>query len=292
MILKHKILAIAVLTLVLGCSDSNASNSVIEEASQVNTESQNPIKVENTKTDNSQTNSSQNQIVAVEKKKINNQLQKQPLEVENTEKTNKSQKQSVATEKNQSDAVNDTFIIPGKRIGLITAKTTRADLVEIYGETNLKDDVILRGEGTISFPVTKINSTTPGALTIFWTDESRNKISHISGIGRQWKTLDGLGIGTSIDGLSDVLGKFKLTGFAWDNGGFVYLEGTNLSKDKNTLGLRLAPDTNLITKYQKQFSAVSGDSIFSSTNPNLKPLDVRISQMIVTFDRNISPDMY
>ncbi|MGB6298503.1 MAG: hypothetical protein WBF90_20290, partial [Rivularia sp. (in: cyanobacteria)] len=245
------------------CSDDNAnsvsSNSVQKENSQTATQPSNPVTIEEQNT-GTQTNSSQNQPVEAKVDYLK--------------------------------PVNDTFVIPGKRIGLITADTTRADLVELYGETNLKDDLVLRGEGTVSFPITKVNSTTPGALTIFWTDESRSKISHVSGIGSQWKMLEGgPGIGTSMSGLREILGEFELNGFGWDYGGFVDLEDTNLSKYKDKLALRLSPDQNAFSKHQKQFNAVSGDSKFSSTNPNFKPLDVRVSEMVVTFDKNISPDM-
>ncbi|MBV6622256.1 MAG: hypothetical protein KI793_04750 [Rivularia sp. (in: Bacteria)] len=261
----NKSLAVIALALIVGCSDkdsvnSTTVNSIPQETSQAATQSSNPV-AQKPQTSNSQVNSSQNQ--------------------------------PATSGVDYLKPVNDTFVIPGKRIGLITADTTRADLVKIHGETNLKDDVVLRGEGTVSFPVTKVNPTTPGALTIFWTDESRNKISHVAGFGRQWKTLEGsLGPGTSMSGLREILGEFKLNGFAWDNGGFVYLEGTNLSKYKDKLALRLNPGENAFTKNQKQFAAVSGDSIFSSTNPNFKPLDVRVSNMIVTFDKNISPGMF
>jgi len=296
MIPMNKSLAIVALILTVGCSDNNTANSVSsnpvqEETPQAAIQPSNPVAVEKPQT----ANSPQRQVVAENNfrktdNSQNNSSQNQPVAVENSQ-NNSSQNQPVGGGVDYLKPVNDTFIIPGKRIGLITADTTRTDLVELYGATNLKDDVVLRGEGTISFPVTKVNSTTPGALTIFWTNESRNKISHVSGFGRQWKTLDSLGPGTSIDGVSDVLGKFELNGFAWDNGGFVYLEGTNLSKHKSKLGLRLSPDENAFTKHQKQFNAVSGDSRFSSTNPNFKPLDVRVSQMVVTFDKNISPNM-
>ncbi|MEM6753670.1 MAG: hypothetical protein AAF630_11930 [Cyanobacteria bacterium P01_C01_bin.38] len=298
MISINKSLAIAVLSLVVGvgCSDNNSANStssnaVQEENSQVATQPSNPVTIEEQNTGNSQINSPQ-QPAAVSTPKV---AQKQSVtansrNVSNSQ-TNSSQ-QPVGGGVDYLKPVNDTFIIPGKRIGLITADTTRADLVELYGETNLKDDVVLRGEGTISFPITKINSTTPGALTIFWTDRSRSKISHVSGIGRQWKMLDGgAGVGTSMSGLREILGEFELNGFAWDNGGFVHLDGTNLSKYKNKLGLRLSPDENAFTKNQKQFQAVSGDRRFFSTNSNFKPLDVRLSEMVVTFDKNISPDM-
>ncbi len=272
MIFINKNLAIAVLTLVVGvgCSDNNTVNSVPQET-QAATQPSNPVTIEEQNT-GTQTNS----------------LQKQPVAASNSRNTDNSQnnssQQPVKAKVDYLKPVNDTFIIPGKRVGLITGETTRADLVELYGETNLKDDVILQGEGTVSVPVTKVNSTTPGALTIFWKDKSRNKILYIKGFGRQWKTLEGLGPGTSIEGLREVLGEFKLTGFGWDYGGLVNLEGTKLSKYKGKLSLTLNPsDDNAYGKYPKQYAAVSGDRELSSSNPNLEPLDVRIYAMTVNF---------
>ncbi|WP_414619888.1 hypothetical protein [Calothrix sp. CCY 0018] len=299
MISINKGLAIAVLTLAVGvgCSDNNTVNSLPQEVSQAAIQPSNPVTMEKQNpdnTDNSQTSSSQQQPLSVDTPKVPQKQSVAPSNSTNTDNspTNSSQNQPVEAKVDYLKPVNDTFIIPGKRIGLITADTTRADLVELYGETNLKDDVVLRGEGTVSFPVTKVNSTTPGALTIFWTDKNRSKISHVSGFGRQWKMLDGgVGVGTSMSGLREILDEFQLTGFGWDNGGFVYIDGTKLSKYKDKLALRLSPDENSFAKHQKQYSAVSGDSIFSSVNPNFKPLDVRVSQMVVTFDKNISPDM-
>jgi hypothetical protein len=272
MISVNKVFAIAVLALVVGCSDNNTVNSVSSNPVQEEAQASNPVTVEKSQT----ANLPQNQPVAA-----NNSTQT------NNSQTNSSQNQPVAVDNSQSQSVNDTLIIPGKRVGLITAKTTRADLVELYGENNLKDEVILQAEGTVSVPATNVNPGTPGALTIFWKDQSRNKILYIKGFGRQWKTLEGLGPGTSIEALREVLGEFKLTGFGWDYGGLVNLEGTKLSKYKGKLSLTLNPsDDNAYGKYPKQYEAVSGDRELSSSNPNLEPLDVRIYSMTVNFGNN------
>ncbi|MGB3759532.1 MAG: hypothetical protein WBA07_24720 [Rivularia sp. (in: cyanobacteria)] len=282
MIFINKNLAIAVLTLVVGvgCSDNNTVNSIPQET-QAATQLSNPVTLEEQNT-GTQTNSDQQPVA------FKNSLQKQPVAASNS--TNRdnlqanSYQQPVKAKVDYLKPVNDTFIIPGKRVGLITGETTRADLVELYGETNLKDDVVLQAEGTVSVPVTKVNPGTPGALTIFWKDKSRNKILYIKGFGRQWKTLEGLGPGTSLEALREVLGEFKLTGFGWDYGGLVNLEGTKLSKYKGKLSLTLNPsDDNAYGKYPKQYAAVSGDRELSSSNPNLEPLDVRIYAMTVNF---------
>lgn len=256
MIFINKGFAIAILSLVVGvgCSDNNAnsvsSNPVQEETIRAATQPSNTVTTEEQNT-GTRTNSSQNK----------------PVEAIDYLKP-----------------VNDDFIVPGTRIGLITADTTRADLVEFYGETNLKDETILQAEGTISVPATKVKEGTPSALTIFWKDDTRNKIEYIKGFGSQWKTSEGIGVGTTLKELRQKLGEFKLNGFGWDYGGLVNLEGTKLSEYQGKLSLRLDPaDENAYGKYPKQYGSVSGDIELSSTNPNLEPLDVRVYQMTVNF---------
>ncbi len=248
MISVQKGIAVAVLALTLGCSDNNTVNSVPQET-QAATQPSNPVTIEEQNT-GTQTNSSQ-----------------LPVAVDNS----------------NSDSVNDTLIIPGKRVGSVTSETTRADLVKIYGESNLKDETILQAEGTISVAATKVNPGTPGTLTVFWKDETRKDILYIRSFGSQWKTPEGIGVGTSLKELRQQLGEFQLSGFGWDYGGLVNLQGTKLSEYQGKLSLRLDADQKAPGKYSKQYGAVSGDRQLSSTNPNLEPLDVRVSQITVNF---------
>lgn len=257
MISINKSVAIAILSLVVGvgCSDNNtasiSSNPVQEKAPQAATQPSNPVTIEEKNTGNSQANSSQQPVEA----KVDN-----------------------------LKPVNNTLIIPGKSVGPVTSETTRADLVKIFGESNLKDETILQAEGTISVPATKVKEGTPSTFTVFWKDNTRNKIEYIKGFGSQWKTSEGIGVGTTLKELRQKLGEFKLTGFGWDYGGLVNLEGTKLSEYQGKLSLRIDPaDENAYGKYPKQYASVSGDIELSSTNPNLEPLNVRVNQMTVNF---------
>ncbi|MEO1559161.1 MAG: hypothetical protein AAFS12_05830, partial [Cyanobacteria bacterium J06632_19] len=231
MISINKSLAVIALALIVGCSDkdgvdSTTINSIPEETSPAPTQSSNPVAVDKSQAVDSKTNSSQNQpVVANNSRKTDNSSQNQSVAIDNSQ-NNSSGKQPVAVDNSKSDAVNNTLIIPGKSVGLITAETTRADLVKIYGESNLKDETILQAEGTVSVPATNVNQGTPTALTIFWKDEARKQILYIRGFGSQWKTPEGIGVGTSLSRLREILGEFKLTGFGWDYGGAVNFKGT------------------------------------------------------------------
>ncbi len=283
MISVKKGFAFAILTVVVGCSANNSVNSVQQKTQT--TQSTSPVPVKNTQSNNPQTSSSsQKQSVTVENTQSDNpqtssSSQKEPVTAENTQSNNP---QTIASAKSKSDLLEDTLIIPGKRVGPVTSQTTRADLVKIFGESNLKDETILQAEGTVSVPATTINSDTKRSFTIFWKDDTRKKIVYISGFGSEWKTPEAISVGTSFQELRQKLGEFKLTGLGWDYGGFINLEGTKLSKYKGKLSLRVAEE-RVSEKYEKQSIAVSGDQELSSTNPNFEPLDIQVYQITVNF---------
>jgi len=184
----------------------------------------------------------------------------------------------------KSDKLNNTLIIPGKQVGAVTSKTTRADLVKMFGESRLKDDVVLEDEGTISVSVTKVNLGGEKYFTVAWEEDTREKLLYVRDFGSAWKISEGIGVGTSFQELSKKLGDFKLTGLGWDYGGFINLETTNLSKYQGLISLKVAPDEKAVEKYSQQHEAVLGDRELSSTNPNWQPLDMKVSQMTVHLD--------
>lgn len=192
--------------------------------------------------------------------------------------------QNTSSPESKSDILKDTLIIPGKRVGAVSAKTTRADLVKMFGESKLKDDVVLEDEGTIKVPVTKVNLSGDKYFTVAWEEAAREKLLYIRDLGSAWKTPEGIGVGTSFKELRQELGEFKLTGLGWDYGGFINLETTKLSEYQGKLSLRLSPDENALQKNQQQYQAVSGDRELSSTNPNWEPLNMKVAQMMVQLD--------
>ncbi|AFY55633.1 hypothetical protein Riv7116_3160 [Rivularia sp. PCC 7116] len=184
----------------------------------------------------------------------------------------------------KSDILNNTKIIPGKRVGEVNSKTTRVDLVKMFGESKLKDDVILEDEGTISLPVTKVNLGDNKNFTVVWEEDDREKLLYVRDFGSAWKTPEGIGVGTSFKELRQQLGDFQLTGLGWDYGGFINLETTKLSQYQGQISIQLAPEQEAISKHPQQHEAVLGDRELSSTNPNWEPLNMKVSQMTVHFD--------
>lgn len=191
-----------------------------------------------------------------------------------------------ATQAANSVAVDDTSIIPGKRVGPITSETTHADLIKMFGESNVKDRTDVSPFTPVETKVTytRINLGAKRSFTVVWEDENRDRVAQVTDFGSEWKTPEGIGIGTSLQELQQKLGKFKLYGFGWDYAGFVPLEDTQLSKYQYLFSFSLAADNNAINKFTKQYEELYGDKKISSTHPNLKLLDVRVFQMTVKFD--------
>lgn len=188
------------------------------------------------------------------------------------------------TANNQEDLLKDTLIVPGEQVGPVTQKTTREDLVKIFGESRLSDETISGPEGIGEIPITKVNLGNERSFTVNWSDANRRKIISISNFGSDWKTPEGINSKTSFEQLQQILGKFNLTGLAWDYGGYVNLENTKLSKYQGKLSIRVDATEDTVSKFPKQYQQVTGDRQLSSTNPNWKNLDIRVSKITVQFD--------
>ncbi|PAX51448.1 hypothetical protein [Brunnivagina elsteri] len=182
----------------------------------------------------------------------------------------------------QTVQLKDTLVIPGERVGLVTRKTTKANLVKLFGQSRLKDETISGAEGIGKFPVTRVNLGSQRSFTVVWNDNTRTKAASVIDFGSAWKTPEGIGVRTTFDELRQKLGEFKLYGLGWDYSGTVLLETTKLAKYKGKLGLQVDAARNASQRFPKQYQAVLGDATFSSANPNWKPLGMRLVQMNVS----------
>jgi len=175
----------------------------------------------------------------------------------------------------------DSIIVPGERVGAITHETSRQVLAELYGEAHLKDEDIAVGEGETE-PGTVVNTGTNKTFTVIWTDNTRTTPASVTGFGADWKTPEGIGIGTSFQELEEKLGKFELYGFEWDYGGTVVLGETQLAKYDGVLTIRVQPADNVSETASKEYEAVLGDSLFPSTDPNFQKLGITVKELIVS----------
>ncbi len=188
--------------------------------------------------------------------------------------------------------VVDWLIVPGERVGPLTATASAADLIAAYGTENVRDEPYPLGEGqsepgTVIFP----DDSTKRVL-ILWNDLEKKALplaARIDGAGSQWKTAEGLAVGTTLKRVEELNGKpFLLYGFGWDYGGQLVDSNGGALKDLphedpeggfrgGALLLTFQPDAGA------DDSAVLGDGTFSSDLPAMQALDPKVSVIIVSF---------
>jgi hypothetical protein len=183
----------------------------------------------------------------------------------------------------------DWLIVPGKRVGPITAKTTRADLVRYFGEKNIEDTDIVVSDGGREPGTLVFGGQPDAALGVLWTDED-NAGSLVRGVivcygspvpnKCRWHTAEAISFGTELKTLERLNGrKFKLNGFDWGYGGLVTSwEGGRLQPLASACGrvnLRLDPApgpasderSDLIEQLEGEVEFWSSDGPMQALNP-------------------------
>ena len=173
----------------------------------------------------------------------------------------------------------DFTITPGKSVGLITLQSTEADIINAYGEANVDQREIGMGEGETA-PGTLLFPYTENELVIVWEDgKTYEKIASIrvDGENSNWKTVDGIEIGTSLETLEEINGKpFQFYGFEWDYAGTTNdWQGGNINEHISVI---LTP-----TKPEAAFPDLIGDQLFSSDHPKAKAAGLKVSSIMLKF---------
>jgi hypothetical protein len=173
----------------------------------------------------------------------------------------------------------DRVVVPGERVGPITASTTHEYLVECLGEAALQYEEIKIGEGVTTVgPVVDLGPE--AGLTVVWVDDSRQQVAEVREFGAAWTTPEGLGPGSSLADMQAVLGTFEFYGFNWDYGGTVLFDGTPLAEYQGLLFLRLQP----LNREAPELNSFIGDGAFSSEDPALAPLELVVDTMVVRLE--------
>lgn len=181
-------------------------------------------------------------------------------------------------------ATLSTLIVPGKRAGAITAKTTYADLVKIYGQQRLTVTKVYGPEGQVVFPGTLVTLGKNRSVTVAWKDAKKLQPLQVIIGDSNWKTAEGIGVGTSLSKLRQVLGEFKITGLGWDYGNQVIQIPSPMRARYYGLSISVSPDRLAAQKFPKDLLAVSGDGVTpSASDPHWKPLKMQVAGLSVYF---------
>jgi hypothetical protein len=172
-------------------------------------------------------------------------------------------------------------IIPGTRVGAITAKTTLAGLERLYGKSNVREKKIDVGEGEQAPGAVVFPDDPARRLEIVWKEGGKTPAAvRVRGTRSRWKTPQGITLGTSLKELEKLNGKpFRLYGFSWDYGGLVE------SWQKGKLAGLEAKMSLILSQGEKtgvsdqEYQKVLGDTPFSSGHPVMQKMNPRVTEV-------------
>ncbi|HVP55942.1 MAG TPA: hypothetical protein VMU45_13200 [Candidatus Eisenbacteria bacterium] len=190
---------------------------------------------------------------------------------------------------------NDWLIVPGQRVGPVTAATTRADLDALFGKENVQERNLDISEGpevaTVVFP-----GDASASLAVTWDREhvSTIHICYATQTGPcRWRTASGVRIGLPIRELEKLNGKaFKMAGYGFDGQGTVTSWRNGLLEENpaacGRLVVRLTPATDLAGRTMSKselssYKQVQGDKEYSSTYVPLLELNPMVSALEFQF---------
>jgi len=165
---------------------------------------------------------------------------------------------------------DDFLIIPGERVGKITAENaTQTEILELYGNDAVTDSIYI-GEGFF-WPGVRVYPNTENELQIAWDAQAYTDLPallRVQSPDTDWKTDQGITIGTTLEELIGINGgHFKFLGFGWDYGGKVSnLEDGDISND---LFLTLEEVTGTTPE-------LLGDQEISTDNPAVQPKNIQV----------------
>jgi len=191
---------------------------------------------------------------------------------------------------------NDWLIVPGQRVGPITASTTRADLDILFGKDNVRESNLDISEGPEAATVV-FGDDPSAALAITWDREHVSTVHICYGTKTgpcKWRTASGIRIGLPSRELEKINGRsFQMAGYGFDGQGSVtnWRNGT-LEEDPSACGhlaVALTPAAELgdrpLTKQEASLmKQVQGDrKPYSSNTMAILELNPLVSALSLQF---------
>lgn len=182
-------------------------------------------------------------------------------------------------------AKENTLIVPGKSVGPITSRSTRADLVKLFGAANVKNATLYEAEGETVPGSILFDKDPKRRLEVIWTKDKHIQFLKFYGASSVWHTAEGISLGTSLARLESLNGKaFKFSGFGWDYGGQVLdWQGGKLQTALKNIWPTLDPGPN------DDYTGVTGDGEFFSNDVLKKKMHITIAQLRVQLNEEKTP---
>jgi hypothetical protein len=168
------------------------------------------------------------------------------------------------------------YLITEKQFGPISATTTYADLLKLFGKSKVQDESRTGAEGEGEYTVTVVNKNTPQELTVFWPEgKLHGKIIGVECTQPKspYYTADSLKVGSTLPTLVKAnKAPVSFYGFAWDYGGTI----TGLHKGKLDGS---AVSYHLRWKPKGEDTSLMGEA---ELNSNLTKVKQRASQIYIS----------
>jgi hypothetical protein len=189
---------------------------------------------------------------------------------------------------------NDWLIVPGQRVGPITASTTRADLDTLFGKENVQERN-LEGNGGPEAATVVYTGDASAALAITWDRERPAAVRICFGTQTgpcRWRTGSGIHIGTSIRELNALNGKScQVGGFGQEQGKVTSWKNGTLEESPATCGhlvVGLAPAAlvegrSMSKNESEEWKQLQGEKPYSSSSLPLLYLNTVVSALTVEF---------
>jgi hypothetical protein len=182
-------------------------------------------------------------------------------------------------------SLKDTVLIPGQKIGPITAQSTYADLVKIFGAERLSDIRPPDADDTEKEVGTRVNLGPDLSLTLVWHDQTKTKLYEAIDLGPGWKMPKGLRIGMPLTEVQKILGSFQMVGVGGPYGGVIPLSETPLKQYYGKIIVQMTPVKDAAKKFPKEYKAVEGERLIASSDPNWKALGMTVKTLVIVFPR-------
>jgi len=199
--------------------------------------------------------------------------------------TPKTQPTPQVNSKPSTVSIKDTVLVPGQKIGPITAQSTYADLVKIFGAESLSDIRPPDADDTEKEVGTRVNLGPELSLTLVWMDQTKTKLYEAIDLGPGWKMPKGLKIGMPMTDVQKILGSFQMVGLGGPYGGVIPLSETPLKPYYGKIIVQMAPVQDAAKKFPKAYKAVEGERLIASTDPNWKALGMTVKYLVIVFPR-------
>lgn len=173
----------------------------------------------------------------------------------------------------------DSIIVPGVRIGQVSAMTSEQDLIRLYGRGAVRRGDIYIAEGE-SEPGTILFGGSAAELEIVWTDADARCPRYIvvRAPKSPWRTAGGVAIGSPLRDVVQENGRaFTFSGFDWDYQGFV-TDWRGGSLEGLTARFRW-PEGTTVNIHPDSLERLGGDVRLSSDDPLITELQPTIYQL-------------